>query len=197
MNYRYLTNLSIAICLLVAIGLASCDPKTAQNTEQSPALKDSVATAPNPVVSSNQSELLKTIVGSTSDGFFRGLNFGDPVSKIKATEKFELFEDSTDHVGYTYETENFEAIDVLYYLDKNQTIKGFRVDSYLNSSAAVRGLWDQFDTYLSGRFQNDKKSSKVSVWRGANGVSIQLEDVSKGKDFGIRLSMGPPRPQNP
>ena len=183
------------LLLTLAVGLAvlSCKSTTEQTAEQQkPALENDKA-APNsaPVVNSNQSELLKTIVGAAGEGFFRGLNFGDPIDKIKATEKFELFEDSTDHVGFTYETENFEAVDVLYYLDKNQTIKNIRVDAYLNSPLAVRGLQDQFETYLSGRFRNEKKEGKTTIWKGANNVYITLEDVSKGKDYGLRLRMGP------
>jgi len=180
------------LALAASLAVWSCKSTTQQNAEQQKPVTASTKAAPNAaVINSNQSELLKTIVGSAGEDFFRGLNFGDPVNKIKATEKFELFEDSTDHVGFTYETENFEAVDVLYYLDKNQTIKNIRVDAYLNSALAVRGLQDQFETYLSGRFRNEKKEGKIAIWKGSNNVYITLEDVSKGKDYGLRLRMGP------
>ena len=192
MNYRYFTNLSIIGCLLIAFGLVvSCDSKTAKNTEQPPASSDSVAATLSPIINSDPSEMLKMVIGTTSEGFFRGLNFGDPVSKIKATETFELFEDKTDSVGYTYETENFESIDVLYLLDSKRNIKQIQIDVYVNSVSALNSLWDQFDTYLSGRFRNDKKTKKWAFWKGDNNVYVKLENISKGKDFGIKLSMGP------
>jgi hypothetical protein len=192
MNYLHKYLLCTLCCLVLAtLLIVSCNDDKKQNTEQTPI---NVAPSPAPPaasINSSQSELLKVIVGPAGDGFFRGLNLGDPVAKIKATETFELFEDSTSHVGFTHETENLEAIDVIYFLDKNNTIKNIRVDTYLNSPVAVSGLQDQFETYLSGRFRNQKKDGKRGIWRGNGNVYIVLENVSKGKDYGLRLEMGP------
>lgn len=194
MNYSYKHPFCLFLWLTVAAGfVVSCQTENEQSTAQQTTTPDTAKTAPTSptLMSSNQSELLQTIVGGAGNGFFRGINLGDPVSKIKATETFELFEDSTDHVGFTHETENLEAIDVLYYLDKNQTLKSIRVDTYLNSAPAVRGLQDQFETYLSGRFKNEKKNGEKTTWKSPNNVHITLQNVSKGKDYGLRLEMGP------
>jgi hypothetical protein len=169
--------------------LFSCGKSNEQTTEQQKP-SDSTLSGTEPVVSTNQSELLKLII-SPQGGDFRGFKLGDPLNKIKADEKFELFEDSTTHVGFTYETENFEAIDILYYLDKNQALNSIRVDVYLNDANAVSNLSEQFDTYLSGKYTPDKREAKSSDWQGKGGLYIVLKDVSKGKDFGLRLSMGP------
>jgi hypothetical protein len=173
-----------------AFSLVSCGKKGEQAAEQQSPPPDSALSKTEPVVSTDQSELLRLII-SPQGGDFRGFKFGDPISKIKAQEKFELFEDSTDHVGYTYETENFEAIDILYYLDNNQTLSGVRVDIYLNDAQAVKNLSEQFETYLSGKYTPDKKKGKTAAWRDNRGFIVALEDVSKDKDFGLRLGMGP------
>jgi hypothetical protein len=178
---------SLVFLVLATVFLFSCGKSGEQAAEQQ---QPPATIGTEPVVSTNQSELLKLII-TPQGGDFRSFKLGDPLSKIKAEEKFELFEDSTSHVGFTYETENFEAIDILYYLDKNQALSSIRVDVYLNDANAVRDLSEQFDTYLSGKFTPEKREAKSSDWRGKGGLSIVLKDVSKGKDFGLRISMGP------
>ncbi len=188
------TRLVLAVIFIASssILLLSCGKSTEQTTEQQGIQKDSVISSTEPIVSTNHSQLLTTIIGRQG-GIFRGFQLGDPVSKIKTEETFELFEDTTNHVGFTYETENFEAIDVLYYLDKNKNLSGVKIDVYLNDSTAVKSLLEQFDTYLSGKYTPDKKTNtdKTRSWKGKGGILVRLEDVSKGKDFGLRLSIGP------
>lgn len=178
--------------LLVLAGIAailfSCG-KSNEKTAEQKAATDTANAVKTPVVSSNQSELLKLVI-TPQGGDFRGFKFGDPLSKIKAEEKFELFEDSTDHVGYTHETENFEAIDILYYLDNNKALNGVRVDIYLNEANDAQSLYAQFDTYLSGKYAPDSKQGKRTTWKARSGMLVTLEDVSKGKDYGLRIGIG-------
>lgn len=181
---------SLVFVVLTTAFLFSCGKSGEQTSEQQKPQTDSVISDTEPVVSTNPSELLRLIL-SPQGGDFRGFKFGDPLSKIKSGETFELFEDSTNHVGFTYETENFEVIDILYYLDKNQALNSIRVDVYLNDANAVRNLSEQFDTYLSGKYTPDKKQGKTTTWRGQGGLVVTLEDVSKDKDYGLRLGMGP------
>jgi hypothetical protein len=181
---------SLIFVVLATALLFSCGKSSEQTSEQQKPKKDSVISGTEPVISTNQSDLLRLIL-SPQGGDFRGFKFGDPLSKIKSGETFELFEDSTNHVGFTYETENFEAIDILYYIDKNQALNSIRVDVYLNDANAVQNLFEQFDTYLSGKYTPDKKQGKATTWRGKGGIMVTLNDVSKGKDYGLRLGMGP------
>lgn len=181
---------SFAVITVAVSLLFSCGKSGEQTTEAQKAETDTSTAITTPIISTNQSELLKMVI-SPQGGDFRGFKFGDPLSKIKAEEKFELFEDSTDHVGFTHETENFEAIDVLYYLDGNKALNSIRVDIYLNDANAVSNLADQFDTYLSGKYNPEKKEAKSTTWRDKKGIFITLEDVSKQKDYGLKLSIGP------
>lgn len=190
MRKRFTKQVCVTFLIAVsAIWVGSCDTKNQQAGEEEKPAVDTSAGVTTEVPNTSQSELLRTVLGKAG-GNFRGLNFNDPISKVKELETFELFEDSTDHVGFTYETENFEAIDVLYYLDKNQLLNGIRVDVYLNDANSVKGLWSQFETYLSGKYAIDKKQGKVAFWKDKGGRMVKLEDVSKGKDFGLRLSIG-------
>ena len=180
-------------CLLAFIGievgaalLISCDSKTQQRVEQSttdsPPAKALVDVPP----ASNQSELLKTIIGTPGQGLFRGVNFGDNISKVRSLESFEMFEDTPTYVGFTHETENLESVDVLYYFDKNKRINGLSVDVFLNSEKSVKELTYQFETYLSGKFGASTKAKNTYDWKTPKAM-VRLQDVSKAKDFGIKI----------
>jgi len=180
---------SLISVVIASIFLVSCAKNTESSTEQEPQ-KDSTISTTEAVISTSQSELLKLII-NPQGGDFRGLSLGDALNKIKSQEKFELFEDSTDHVGFTYETENFEAIDILYFLDKNQTLSSIRVEIYLNDGNAVQNLSEQFKTYFSGKYTLENAQDKGTHWQSKKGILVFLEDVSKGKDYGLRLGIGP------
>lgn len=181
---------NISFCIYICLGLyiVGCETKNEQTNEKDIA-KDSTITPLKPVPITTQNALFRTIIGEPI-GDFRGLNFGDPISKIKATETFELFEDSTTHVAYTYETDNFETIDVIYYLNKDKLLQGVKIESYLNDANAAKIMWDQFDTYFSGKYPTEKREKKAVYWHSDKGKKIILEDVSQGKDFGITVLIG-------
>ncbi len=185
--------------IYVAAGLllvTACDSKNEQQTEQKAPI-DSIATRPEDVVVvSNQSEFLRTIVGNTTNHFYRGVDLGNALNTIKTTETFEIFEDSTNHVSYTHETENFESVDVQYNLDKNKTVHDIKTDVYLNTKNSASSLWDQFDNYFSGRYVVTKATGKTKIWKTKDGVFIVLMDVSEGKDFGLQIKMGPDAARN-
>ncbi len=186
MNYKYLYYFPLLCCF------AACETKTQETTEKA-AAPDSSVKANATTTFTNQSELFRLILGKPSNNLFRELNLGDAVSKIKATETvFEMFEDSTNHLSYTHETDNFETIDVVYFLDKNQTISRIRVDVYLNNLKNTKTIYDQLDNYWSGNYAIPKKEGKALSWKTNNGVMIKLEDVSKNKDYGLQLNIGPP-----
>ena len=183
-TYFLLVFIGIEVGLAMLIG---CDTKTQQRTEQTtpadqPAANNPTETAP----ASNQSELLKTIIGTPGQGLFRGINFGDNISKVRSMELFEMFEDTPTYVGFTHETENLESVDVLYYFDKNNRVNGVSVDVFLNSEKSVKELMYQFETYLSGKFGASTRSKNAFDWKTAK-TRVRLQDASQARDFGIKI----------
>ncbi|MEZ4901031.1 MAG: hypothetical protein R2822_04375 [Spirosomataceae bacterium] len=65
------------------------------------------------------------------------------------------------------------------------------VEVYLNDANAVRNLSEQFKTYFSGKYTSQDSQDNKTFWRSTKGISIFLEDVSKDKDYGLRLGIGP------
>ncbi|TDB64096.1 hypothetical protein [Arundinibacter roseus] len=189
----YKTAIRFFSTLLFLTGLfLSCQTKT--TPEEATVPTDSLL-LPDPAASeinSDQSELFQTLLGTTSEGILRGINFGDPLSKVKASESFEMFEDSANHIGFTYETAQLETIDVLYYFNpEERLISKITVDVYLNSEAATRQFWQtarlEF-TEKYGRPLTDK--SKQLSWKKSP-VRLVMEEVSDGKDYGVKLIFEP------
>jgi hypothetical protein len=175
--------------LLLAIVLPGCDTKTNEKTE---AAADS-AVLPVPAsndLNSNQSALLNTILGSSDDDVLRGISFGDPVSKVKASETFEMFEETADHLGYTSETAQLETIDVQYFFTPDKKVNKITVDVYLNSPEATKQLWNAGKNHFTETYAAPKEDGKKISWNNKS-VRVHMEDVSEGKDYGLKFQFFP------
>ncbi|MEO6284518.1 MAG: hypothetical protein ABIN80_07855 [Dyadobacter sp.] len=178
-----------AVVLLLAIFGAGCDTKTNEKAE---AVSDSVVLE-EPVqteLNSDQSALLQTILGlsgQTTDGtVLRGISFGDPIAKVKASETFEMFEETADHLGYTSETPKLETIDVQYFLTEDKKVNKITVDVYLNSPEATKQLWNAGKQHFTGLYAAPKEETKKIIWNNKS-VRVNMEDVSEGKDYGLKF----------
>lgn len=174
-----------------ALAISGCDTKT---NEQSEAATDSVkveAPAENDL-NSDQSALLQTILGTDkAEGtVLRGISFGDPISKIKASENFEMFEETADHLGYTAETPQLETIDVQYFLTPDKKVNRITVDVYLNSPEATKQLWNAGKNYFTKDYDAPKEEPNKVTWNKKS-VRVNMEDVSKGKDYGLKFQFVP------
>jgi len=181
---------NIFVLILLAFTFQNCKTKTKE--EQDAAVKDSATTtAPAPEeLNSDQSALLQEVLGNTSEGIFRGITFGDPLSKVKATETYEMFEDAADHVGFTKETEKLETIDIQYFITTDKKVNKIMIDVYLNSPDATKKLWNAAKTHFSSLYEAPKEKDKTVSWF-KNSVHVTMEDVSEGKDYGLKFQFTP------
>lgn len=182
-----------AACIMMAFLATACDTKTNEKTE---AAADSVVLQePAPAdLNSDQSTLLKTILGPAGQNsggtVLRGIAFGDPIAKVKATETFEMFEETGDHLGYTSETAQLETIDVQYFLTPEKKVNKIMVDVYLNSPEATKQLWNASKQYFNDTYSAPKEESKKITWANKS-VRVSMEDVSEGKDYGLKFQFFP------
>jgi hypothetical protein len=178
-----------AVVLLLTIIGAGCDTKTNEKTE---AASDSVVLSePVPAeLNSDQSALLQTILGLSekmpAGTILRGISFGDPIAKVKASETFEMFEETTDHLGYTSETTQLETIDVQYFLTEDKKVNRITVDVYLNSPEATKQLWNAGKQHFTDLYAAPKEETKKISWNNKS-VRVNMEDVSEGKDYGLKF----------
>lgn len=189
-----MNTLKNGIALLAMVLLASaCDTKTNEKTE---AAADSVVLhepAPSDL-NSDQSALLKTILGPAEQNpagvVLRGIAFGDAIAKVKATETFDMFEETPDHLGYTSETAQLETIDVQYFLTPEKKVNKITIDVYLNSQEATKQLWNASKQYFSEAYSAPKEESKKIIWNNKT-IRVDMEDVSEGKDYGLKFQFFP------
>ncbi len=175
--------------LLLSITIVSCDSTTQETTT---AESDSMALA-DPTqneLNSNQNQLLKEILSESSTGTVRGISFGDPVSAVKANENYEMFEELPDHLGYTHETDQLETIDIQYFLTTDGKVNKIEIDVYLNSPQATKELWNSGKHHFTENFGPVNGKATSLNWEH-NDVKVQMEDVSKGKDFGLKFIFHP------
>jgi uncharacterized cupredoxin-like copper-binding protein len=181
-----------AAFLILALLATGCDTKTNEKTE---AATDSVVLQePAPTdLNSDQSALLLAILGAGENGggtILRGIAFGDPIAKVKATETFEMFEETPDHLGYTSETAQLETIDVQYFLTPEKKVNKITIDVYLNSPVATKQLWNASKQHFSDAYSSPKEETKKVTWNNKT-VRVNMEDVSEGKDYGLKFQFFP------
>lgn len=133
------------------------------------------------------SDWLEKLVGS-EEGLFRGVNLGDGVAVVKEKETGDPFEEDASHVGFTIEYENLESADIQYFLDKDKKVDRIEVDIYLNNRKSV----DEHAKEVTAHFNRKYGVSPEQNWKVTGGRQIALKDVSKGKDFGLKLTFGKP-----
>ncbi|GAB3890541.1 hypothetical protein GCM10028803_01440 [Larkinella knui] len=171
--------------LATALFLNACQSKQQASEATTPA--DTTEILPNRADSQSDvavSDWLEKLVGS-EDGLFRGVNLGDAVSVVKENENGEPFEEDAAHIGYTIDYPNLESTDIQYFLDKNKKVIRIDVDIYLNNRASVDTHLQELTAYFTRKYGNAVEKS----WNAA-GHRITLADVSKGKDFGLKLTFG-------
>ncbi|WP_353717415.1 hypothetical protein [Dyadobacter sp. 676] len=109
---------------------------------------------------------------------------------MKATETFEMFEETPDHLGYTSETAQLETIDVQYFLTPDKKVNKITIDVYLNSPEATKQLWNASKRYFSETYSSPKEDAKKITWNNKT-VRVDMEDVSEGKDYGLKFQFFP------
>lgn len=178
------------IALLVFIASLLCTQQACQNRQQAAQqTTDSTTTAASKTTSVEAAITGRVAdLGLTADSDWRGINLGDDFTKVKTIEKGEAFESDAKHVGYTVEFKNLESADMLYY-QANQKVSAVEVDLFLNSRQSVNDSQKELGNYFSSRYGVSKPGNGGTVWVGPKGQSVTLRDVSKGKDFGLKIKI--------
>ncbi|WP_080056903.1 hypothetical protein [Spirosoma aerolatum] len=147
-------------------------------------------TADTTATTASQSDIDVTItdrlaeLGLTADSDWRGIKLGDDFDKVKGVEKGEPFESDDDHVGYTIEFKNLESADMLYYQTAKK-VSAIDVDLFLNSQESVNAYQNELKSYFTAHYG----TPKANQWTSPGGITVTMKDVSKGKDFGLKVRM--------
>lgn len=129
-----------------------------------------------------------TGLGLTTNSHWRGIKLGDSIATVRATEKASLFESDASHLGYTLEFPNLESVDMLYRTGNGKTVNGIDVDLYLNDVNSATAYQNELKKYFDARY---KPAGAADTWLGENRETISLKNVSKGKDYGLKIKFAP------
>ena len=129
-------------------------------------------------------------LGLTRDSHWRSINLGDAFSVVKEKEKGEPFESDAEHIGYTVEFPNLETADMLYYQSGGK-VSAIEVDLFLNSRQSVDAYRKELEPYFTTRYGTPKTTAGALTWTGSTSEQLSLKDVSKGKDFGLKIRIQP------
>ena len=170
------------IMLCGAVLLAACNTRPssdATTTDSSTAAVDS-GTLPSESVAPATLSARLTGIGLTPDHDWRQVSIGDEFTAAKAGETTAPFEQDATHVGYSQEFDNLESIDYQY-VQQAGRVSRIEVDLYLNNAASAKAWQQELTTYLNARYGLTPSGTS---WKSG---AVTLKDVSKGKDYGLKL----------
>ncbi|GAB4041022.1 hypothetical protein [Spirosoma gilvum] len=175
--------LLLSISLLLTQQACKNRQQTSTQTADTTASTASSQSATDVVITDRLAEL-----GLTPDSDWRGINLGDDFEKVKGAEKGEPFENDADHVGYTIEFKNLESADMLYYQTAKK-VSAIDVDLFLNNRESVTAYQKELESYFTAHYGTPKPGKNEGQWMSPKGISVTMKDVSKGKDFGLKIKM--------
>jgi hypothetical protein len=179
------TNAFIILLLSIFIGLTACDSASSTQTVNS----FSSAVSDDSVSSANLQMYVPLIVGS-EQGHLRGINLGDPITKVLANEKAILSEDSLDYKGFTLglSDDDQEFADVLYYMDGKKNVRTINIDVFLNTPQATKTLLTQCISFYQQKLGEGKTDKNETVWILPDDVNFAIKDVSVSQAPGFRIT---------
>lgn len=133
---------------------------------------------------------LRTL-GLTQTGDWRGITLGDGLGTVRISEraaKSDLFEEDNQHIGYGIELKNLESMDVQY-VHQTGRITVIQADLYLNNNPSVTAYSTDLTAYFTARYGKPTVTNNHTTWAGPYSKQVSLKNVSKGKDFGLKLSI--------
>lgn len=172
--------MKIYIFVLILFILACTNPKETQKVEVS------VPSPPTAPASSNVQTLARTIMG-TGEGLLRGVNFGDSIEEVKKKESIELFEEENSHVGYSFDTDNLETVDILYERNSQNRVSGIELDVYMNTDETNEGLKQELSNLFSVRYGKPVSENPILVWKIKPTGQVSIKVVKNKLDRGLEV----------
>ncbi len=180
--------IGLLLTAIFLIVLPACTNKKQTTTQTGQVGDSSTAAHPAPNVDYAPEPITGHLaeLGLTRDSHWRGLNLGDDFAVVKTKEKGVAFERDASHVGYTLELPALETADVLYY-QADGKISAIVVDLFLNAQPSVDAYRKELEPYFTTRYGTPKPGAGGLVWTGQTAEQISLKEVSKGKDYGLKI----------
>jgi hypothetical protein len=123
----------------------------------------------------------------TGEGLLRGVNFGDSIEEVKKKESIELFEEENSHVGYSFDTDNLETVDILYERNSQNRVSGIELDVYMNTDETNEGLKQELSNLFSVRYGKPVSENPILVWKIKPTGQVSIKVVKNKLDRGLEV----------
>jgi hypothetical protein len=123
----------------------------------------------------------------SSEGVFRGFEFGQDLDEVISKEKFKVFEKEKEHIGVSSTNSKMETIDILYFRNIFNKLEKIQVDIFLNSEKESEELFDVifYQIFEKHGFPIPKKSG--FLWNREQEPKISLTKVKNKVEQGVLL----------
>lgn len=161
---------------ILLFGMYSCTSSSNEvDTENAPVQSEQISAYSN--------SLINEILGG--EGTFRGFDLGQSLEEIKQIETLEQFQESEEELGYTFETENSEVVDI-YYSGENDELNTILVDIYLNSDSLSKEVAAGVRNYFTMKYGQAVKDS-IETWNVNDDDKVSLKLIDKKLDSGLQI----------
>jgi hypothetical protein len=137
-------------------------------------------------VSAPISKLLKRIIGEDTQ-LFRGFRLGQDLNEILAAEKLKLFEKEKEYFGFTFDTSNFETVDVLYFKDVFNRLSKIQVDVFMNSDETNLELFDALHYFFYEKYGFPTPLQDGYKWSIDPDVTLKFTKVKNQVERGLLI----------
>ncbi len=124
----------------------------------------------------------------SSKGVIRNKVWGISIDSLQ--EKLELAENQpANGKSYTlyFDDSDLNFTDITYLSDDQQKLTEIDFDIFVETKSQVDDLKEKFTTYLQVKFGASKTEGNKIIWEKDKNTQVILQDVSTGKDPGIKL----------
>lgn len=172
--------MKIYYLFLILLIIACSNPKKTETVE--------VLNPPSPknATTSNVQKLFRTIMG-TGEGLLRGIQFGDAIVDVKKKEKAELFEEQESHIGYSFDTDNLETVDILYEKDNQERVSGIELDIFMNTDASNDSLKNEFVKQFTTQYGQPITNTDIPTWQIKPKGTVSIKVVKNKLDRGLEV----------
>lgn len=181
----HMTVKSIVFVLISTLVFISCN--SSQENEKNEASTTSEIDQKTLNAWEQSGDLVQKITLSPK-GVIRNNEWGIPIDSLQ--EKLELAENQpANGKSYTlyFDDSDLNFTDISYLSDDQQKLTEIDFDIFVETKSQVEELKEKFTNYLQVKFGASKTEGNKIIWEKDINTQVILQDVSTGKDPGIKL----------
>ncbi|UBM58123.1 hypothetical protein LAG90_15055 [Marinilongibacter aquaticus] len=168
--------------LLSLVFLSACS----HSTENEETLQENEEAFPSHF-STETDKFINAVFGDQG-GTIRGFDLGDPKIKIKDMESLSLIDEADSTLAYSFESKDFELVDINYKFNAQEKLDGVQVDIYLNEEGQTNEMYTAIRKYFTLKFGPAAGNEPKETWPVNGGGSVSIKAVNHKIDHGLQIN---------